>query len=80
MISELVKKASAQGLSLTLDYKDNILSCDCIDEGDYSWYSYEGVDPIGVVMTINNFLDDPVAFTQRALSSIQNSEVIEVGA
>lgn len=65
MFLELIKKASTQGLSLTFDYKEGILSCDCIDEADYSWYSYSSTNPFELMVTVNDYLTNPVEFTSR---------------
>ena len=77
MILELVKKASALGLTTLMDCKDNILSIELVDSDDNSWYSYEATDYVDVFTTVNEFLTNPLGFTQKAIASI-SSEIIEV--
>lgn len=79
MIVELTKRASAQGLSLTFNYQDGKFSCECLDDQDNLWYSYESSDSIDVLITISNFISDPVAFTKRAIASIDEKELIVIG-
>jgi hypothetical protein len=79
MIVELTKRASAQGLSLTFSYQDGKFSCECLDDQDKLWYSYESSDSIDVLMTISDFVSDPIAFTRRAIASIDERELILVG-
>jgi len=79
MIVELTRRASAQGLSLTFNYLDGKFSCECNDDQNKLWYSYESSDSIDVLMTISDFVSDPIAFTRRAIASIDERELILVG-
>lgn len=80
MIVELTRRASAQGLSLTFSYEGGKFSCECKDSMDKLWYSYESSDSIDVLVTISDFVSDPVAFSRRVMASIDESELIVIGA
>jgi hypothetical protein len=76
MILELIKKAGTMELSLSFFHDGNALSCDVVDSNDVCWYSYSSIDQLEVVNMINDYITNPVSFSQRFMDSI--GEVDEI--
>ena len=80
MILELIKRAGQSELTLSFTDDGTTLTCEVLDSSNVSWYSISSTDKWEVITTINDYISDPVAFSQRYVESVGEVELITVEA
>lgn len=69
MILELVKRAGEMDCTLEFTFDGTSYTCNIVTADGAEWYSYSSINPIDMVMVINDYLNDPEEFTRKVLAS-----------